>query len=307
VAPLLYLFHALLAGCAQALFSLLGAKLGFTFSHGLIDFVLYYTLDTRAWLVLVVGPLWALVYYGLFRWAIARFDLKTPGREAGDGATTAAGAEGDGFARELVLAFGGRRNITSLDACITRLRVSVRDVARANPERLKTLGAAGVVVVGNGVQAIFGTRSENLKTDMEAWLRTVDADADLPAEGLAADRPVGPPGAEATASVRVAAGTTSVARDGGTGALMSMADAARVRERTVAFVHALGGIANVRRAHACAETRLRIEVTDAAQVDEGRLAEAAHGALVLVAPATWHVIVGREAEHYAMAIDALRA
>ena len=84
VAPVLYALHALMAGCAQLLFSVLGAKLGFTFSHGFIDFVLYYTIDTKPWLVLLIGPLWGLLYFGVFRWAILHFDLKTPGRDVED-------------------------------------------------------------------------------------------------------------------------------------------------------------------------------------------------------------------------------
>ena len=87
-------------------------------------------------------------------------------------------ASGDSFALQLVRAFGGRSNIASLDACITRLRVKLRDVTKANADKLKALGAAGVVVVGDGVQAIFGTRSENLKTEMEEYLKTAGPEAD---------------------------------------------------------------------------------------------------------------------------------
>jgi PTS system glucose-specific IIC component len=128
-----------------------------------------------------------VVYYATFRGAIKAFDLKTPGREAEAldpsatlpasaivGAAAASGASASprhAMARELVQAFGGQQNIRSLDACITRLRVELEDVSRADAARLKALGATGVVVVGDGVQAIFGTKSENLKTDMEAYLR----------------------------------------------------------------------------------------------------------------------------------------
>ncbi|XMR35963.1 glucose PTS transporter subunit EIIB [Escherichia coli] len=71
----------------------------------------------------------------------------------------------------LVAAFGGKENIASLDACITRLRVGVKDVAKVDQAGLKKLGAAGVVVAGSGVQAIFGTKSDNLKTDMDEYIR----------------------------------------------------------------------------------------------------------------------------------------
>ena len=81
LAPLLYALHALLAGLAFVVANLAGMKLGFTFSHGFFDLALYWPMDTRPWLVLLLGPLWGLVYYGVFRAAILRFDLKTPGRE----------------------------------------------------------------------------------------------------------------------------------------------------------------------------------------------------------------------------------
>ncbi|HAB24418.1 MAG TPA: PTS glucose transporter subunit IIBC, partial [Pantoea sp.] len=77
------------------------------------------------------------------------------------------------MAGKLVSAFGGKENITNLDACITRLRVSVADVSKVNQNELKNLGARGVVVAGSGVQAIFGTKSDNLKTDMDEYIRSM--------------------------------------------------------------------------------------------------------------------------------------
>ncbi|SMP62866.1 PTS system, glucose-specific IIBC component [Desulfonatronum zhilinae] len=192
VAPVLYAIHAVFAAGCQLLFSLLGAKLGFTFSQGFIDFALFFALDTRPWLVLVFGPLVGLIYYGTFRVLIRAWDLKTPGREdlAADTGIDAGtvGGPTDDVARELprslVAAFGGRENIVSLDACITRLRVEVADIARADQARLKALGATGVMVVGRNMQAIFGPRSENLKTAMEQFLLgeesgTEKADAEM--------------------------------------------------------------------------------------------------------------------------------
>jgi PTS system glucose-specific IIC component len=121
----------------------------------------------------VLGPIYAGVYYGIFSFAIRRFNLMTPGREVETEEQKAArSASGDSFALQLVRAFGGRSNIANLDACITRLRVGLHDVTKASAEKLKALGAAGVVVVGSGVQAIFGTQSENLKTEMQEYLKT---------------------------------------------------------------------------------------------------------------------------------------
>ena len=95
-------------------------------------------------------------------------------------------------------AFGGRCNIASLDACITRLRVKLADVTKASAEKLKALGAAGVVVVGDGVQAIFGTQSENLKTEMQEYLKTAGPEADE-VEAPSPVKAPPPPGLQAAA------------------------------------------------------------------------------------------------------------
>jgi PTS system glucose-specific IIC component len=173
VAPLLYAIHAALAGVAYWICIELGIRHSTTFSHGLIDYVVLFPNSGRGLWYLWLGPLWALMYYGVFHTLIVRRDLKTPGRETDDVAAEAGPAtEGSGsLARDLVMAFGGAGNIRSLDACITRLRVELHDVRRASPDRLKALGAAGVMQVGRGLQAVFGTRSENLKTDMEEYMR----------------------------------------------------------------------------------------------------------------------------------------
>jgi PTS system glucose-specific IIC component len=172
VAPLLYAIHALLAGVAYFVCIELGIRHSTTFSHGLIDYIVLFPNSSRGLWYLWLGPLWAAIYYVLFRTLILRMNLKTPGREIEDTARAATASSTEtSFAARLVAAFGGAQNIAGLDACITRLRVEVRDLARANPAELRQLGASGVVQVGNNLQAIFGTRSENLKTDMEEYMR----------------------------------------------------------------------------------------------------------------------------------------
>ncbi|AHF77510.1 PTS system glucose-specific transporter subunit IIBC [Sodalis praecaptivus] len=168
VAPLLYVIHALLAGLAFPLCILLGMRDGTSFSHGLIDFVVLSGNSSRIWLFPLVGIAYGLVYYSLFRLLIVKLNLNTPGRDVA--AAEALSTGGGERAAALVAAFGGKTNITSLDACITRLRISVADVAKVDQTRLKQLGARGVVVVGAGVQAIFGTQSDNLKTEMDDYL-----------------------------------------------------------------------------------------------------------------------------------------
>jgi PTS system glucose-specific IIC component len=169
VAPVLYAIHALLAGSAYVLANTLGFVHGTSFSHGLIDFLVLSGNASKMGLMVVCGIAYAAIYYIVFRTVIKALDLKTPGRE--DETEEESVATGSELAGELVAAFGGKANITGLDACITRLRVAVADTALVDQDKLKKLGAAGVVVVAGGVQAIFGTKSDNLKTDMDEWIR----------------------------------------------------------------------------------------------------------------------------------------
>ena len=169
VAPVLYAIHAVLAGVAYMLTNALGVVHGHTFSNGFIDFVVQSPRAENMLLLVGLGLVYAVVYYIVFRTVIKALDLKTPGRE--DESEEESVATGSELAGELVAAFGGKANITGLDACITRLRVAVADTAVVDQDKLKKLGAAGVVVVSGGVQAIFGTKSDNLKTDMDEWIR----------------------------------------------------------------------------------------------------------------------------------------
>jgi glucose PTS system EIICB or EIICBA component len=274
VAPVLYAIHAVLAGLAYFVCVALDIKHGFTFSHGLIDYVVLFPQSQGAVWLFVLGPLWAAMYYGVFSFAIRRFNLLTPGREVEEEGRAARPASSDQFALQLVRAFGGRSNIVSLDACITRLRVTLADVTKASPETLKALGAAGVVVVGDGMQAIFGTRSDNLKTEMQDYLRTAGPEADE---------------IEEPSPVKVAppAGMQPPLRD---------PDAPR---RAAAYVAALGGQANIVRVDACAQTRLRVVVRDESQVGEAALRAEGVAALVAVGGQTLHLLVGLNADQYA--------
>lgn len=169
IAPVLYGIHAVLSGLAYVLTNSLGVVHGHTFSNGFIDFVVQSPRAENMLLLVGLGIAYAVLYYVVFTFVIRTMDLKTPGRE--DETEASSIATGTELAGELVAAFGGKENITNLDACITRLRVSVAKTEAVNQEKLKQLGAAGVVVVSGGVQAIFGTKSDNLKTEMDEWIR----------------------------------------------------------------------------------------------------------------------------------------
>ena len=169
VAPALYAVHALLAGSAFVVTNMLGMVHGTSFSHGLIDFLVLSANAEKMVLFVVIGLVYAAIYYTVFRVMIKAFNLKTPGREDEEAKVTVK-LNNEEMSAALVAAFGGKANIDNLDACITRLRISVNDITKVDQAELKRIGAAGVVVSGNGVQAIFGTKSDNLKTDMEAYL-----------------------------------------------------------------------------------------------------------------------------------------
>lgn len=170
VAPILFGIHAIFAGLSFMTMQLLNVKIGMTFSGGVIDFILFGVVPNRTdwWLVIPVGLVLAVIYYFGFRFAIRKFNLKTPGREDDDDASVqGSGGEKDELPYDILDAMGGKANIAHLDACITRLRVEVKDIAQVNKNELKSLGAAGVLEVGNNIQAIFGPRSETIKSQMK--------------------------------------------------------------------------------------------------------------------------------------------
>ncbi len=191
VAPVLYGVHCVLAGLSFMLMDIFNVFIGMTFSGGLIDFSLFGLLPagagvpTKWFMVLLVGAVYAVVYYFLFSFIIKKFNLKTPGRDENEeetklyskadyqqrnggseaAATSSGGAKGEiaEKAPAVLEALGGPENIVSVDACITRLRVEVKDKAKVDKDRLKSLGAAGVMEVGKGIQAIFGAKADGYK------------------------------------------------------------------------------------------------------------------------------------------------
>lgn len=266
VAPVLYVIHAFLAASGQFIANTLNMHMGFTFSQGGIDFLMFNALGKYAqnwWYVLIIGPIYAAIYYSVFRFVIVKWNLKTPGREDESAEAVIAGVSGSGMAHDLVLAFGGSANIKSLDACITRLRISVDDVAKVDQARLKALGAAGVMQVGNSMQAIFGTRSENLKTDMSEYIKAG--------------------GGKVAAAAAVQQTASPVVKQAANPALLS----------------ALGGKANIRSAAPMAATRVRVELADANLLDLAALKTQGIDAVAPLADGVVHLIVGDRAEQIA--------
>ena len=188
----LYIVHAVLTGLSLAIAYLLDIHLGFSFSAGLIDLLLYGTAPAAKNIPLLIGMgvVFFALYYVLFRFVITKWNMRTPGREpesefeaeqranlsegadaataipTGGAVATAVRPLADSKAEQLIAAFGGRENLVNVDACITRLRMDVVDPSRVAHSRLKALGAAGVIEVGSSVQAVFGTQAEALKNDI---------------------------------------------------------------------------------------------------------------------------------------------
>ncbi len=296
VAPGLYFIHACLAASAQFIANSFDMHMGFTFSQGGIDFLMFNVLGPKAHnalYVLVLGPLYGLVYYAVFRFVIVYFKLRTPGREPGvagadaeraegtdSGRTNGGGTNGGGRAGALVRAFGGAANIASLDACITRLRVAVRAPGQVDQAALKALGAAGVMAIGNGIQAVFGPLSENLKGEMEDYLRS----------GAAANAPA------ALAPTAAPTGTVGPAP----------ALDAWVLEAAGPMLAALGGHANVRSIEAVAVTRLRVVLAEPARFDAAAAHLAGVVAVMQADGGVRHLIVGDKAAQFAQAMQAAR-
>lgn len=172
VCPPLYVLHSFFDGISFLVADILNIRIGNTFSGGFIDFFLFGIMQGNAktnWLLEIpVGVAWFALYYLSFRFLITKFDIKTPGRdeEAATIEEPKAPAKGDldDDAKVIVEALGGPENIEDVDACITRLRVGVKDPAKVDHDAFKKLGAAGVLDVDGGIQAVFGAKAILYKT-----------------------------------------------------------------------------------------------------------------------------------------------
>lgn len=191
VAPALFVVQVILAGSAYMIAHMLNIAVGLTFSGGFLDFFLFGILqgnEKTSWIrVIPVGIVYFFLYYFIFKFMIRKFDFKTPGREEDDAETklytkadvnarkAAAGQEQisageDSVSEAITRGLGGKKNISDVDCCATRLRCTVHDAARINDSILKATGASGVVHKGNGVQVIFGPNVTVIKSNLEDYL-----------------------------------------------------------------------------------------------------------------------------------------
>lgn len=197
VAPLMYAVHCVLAGLSYMLMHILNVGVGMTFSGGLIDMTLFGILQGNAkthWIwIVVVGLIYAVVYYFVFYFMITKMNLKTPGREPDDvepklyrrsdvnEAKAPKVKSTDKRASDVVSAIilkglGGKDNLSDVDCCATRLRVTVNDASKVMDDMLKASGASGVIHKGNGVQVIYGPKVSVIKSDLEDFIDSPHSD-----------------------------------------------------------------------------------------------------------------------------------
>jgi N-acetylglucosamine PTS system EIICBA or EIICB component len=253
LAPVLYAVHAVMTGLGHVIMNMLGVKLGFGFSAGLFDYVLNFGKATRPWMLLPVGIAYFAIYYALFRFAIIRLGLATPGREtAAEGATPAAAVSDRGFA--FLTALGGTTNLQTVDACTTRLRLQVADQARVDEAALRGLGARGFVRPSDhALQVVLGPIADQVAGEIRRAL------GDNRQQRLA--EPSRPEGAS-----------------------VPSLDAAPL-------LTALGGPANVRGGFANA-SRVCVELADVERIVEGDLRRIGVRSIARIDAHTVHLVVG---------------
>lgn len=173
LAPVLYVIHAILTGISLAVTHLLGIRDGFSFSAGLVDYVLNFGIAEKPLLLIPIGLIFGIIYYIVFRYFIRKYDLATPGRIEGEITATNETKEVEitDEAANILAALGGKQNINALDACITRLRLQVSDTSKVDEEALKRAGALSVIDLGGGnMQVVVGTKAELISEEIKKIL-----------------------------------------------------------------------------------------------------------------------------------------
>ena len=210
VALPMYAVHCVLAGLSFMLMHILNVGVGMTFSGGLIDLVLFGVMQGNAkthWMwVVVVGAVYFVLYYIIFRFMISKFNYKTPGRDdaeevklytradvnARNAASGSVPAGNDPVSALIVEGLGGADNLSDVDCCATRLRCTVKDVALVKQDVLKASGASGVICKGDGVQVVYGPKVAVIKAKLEDYLENAPKTSAAPAAPAPATAPAAP-------------------------------------------------------------------------------------------------------------------
>ena len=268
LAPLLYAVHALLTGISMALMHALDVRLGFGFSAGLFDYVLSYGKASKPLMLIPVGLLYALIYYGLFRFVIRRFNLKTPGREDEDESdgkeVTQAPLTAESRGPAFLDALGGRDNLKSVDACTTRLRLMVVDQTAVNDARLKVLGSRGIIRPSDkALQVVLGPIADAVAMEIRAAMGS------------------SPPSVVSAITPRPSPPSVNA----------GMHDTDYVMSS--AIVNALGGAANVKRA-TIGHGRIRVELADATSIDPSQISREFERGLIVLPENIVHILMQPE-------------
>ena len=221
VAPAMYVVHCIYAGLSYMLMHIFNVGVGMTFSGGLIDLTLFGILQGNArtnWIwIVIVGVVYFFLYYFTFYFMITKMDLKTPGREDDDGevklftrsdfkAKTGVGPDAAGksevsdpVSAMILQGLGGKKNISDVDCCATRLRITVVDEGKVDDKLLKASGASGVIHKGNGIQVVYGPQVAVIKSNLVDFMETPESD-NLSAAAAAPAAPAAPAAAPAKES-----------------------------------------------------------------------------------------------------------
>jgi PTS system N-acetylglucosamine-specific IIC component len=265
LAPVLFAVHAVLTGLAFVVMDILGVKLGFGFSAGLFDYVLNFGKATRPLLLVPVGLTYFALYYGVFRWTIVRFNLKTPGRDV-DAPRVAepktAGERAQGF----VSALGGAQNLVSVDACTTRLRLVLVDAAAVDEAALRSLGALGLVrPSAKSLQVVLGPIADQVAGEIR--------------EAAAAP--------QTTAASKISEAKSP--------------EPLEIASAGAAWLAALGGKENLVNCGLCA-SRVFVELRSPGSVDDAALTALGARGVARPHPNTLHVLIGPAATGVAQAL-----
>ena len=272
LAPFLFVVHALLTGIAFVIMNALDVRLGFGFSAGLFDYVLNFSRSTHPWLLFPVGAVYFGLYYGLFRVAIVKLNLKTPGRDATEGtAPVPAASSASERAVAYITALGGAANIVSVDACTTRLRLVVTSQEPVDANAMKALGARGVVRPSpTALQVVIGPNADQVASEIRDALHA---------------------GVTGVAGAAANAGAASTHSAGAAATSNSVPAAAPPAATIEQFLAALGGRTNVRAVEA-ASSRLRISVVKSSIIDATAIRSLGLRGVTVPSSDCVHVIVG---------------
>jgi len=271
LAPVLFGLHAVLTGLSMVIMDALKVRLGFSFSAGLFDYVINFGKATRPLLLWPVGLLYFALYYGVFRFAIQRWNLKTPGREDDEDIVAAPVITGElGRARGYIAALGGAENLVSIDACTTRLRLVVKDQSAVDAPALKALGARGLVKPSErDLQVVVGPIADEVAREMR--------------------QAMGSPIQAAPAPITVVA---------------PVVVSSEHQSLAASLLAALGGASNLKNAEAAAN-RILVGLTDSSRIDAPALAGLGVRGVASVGDGATHLLLAEPAAGPAQALAGL--